>query len=185
MQNMVKKTRAKLQSQIVNSGQDNSSTIEKIDLVNNLVNTYEYNKDKENYGLYDYYANKEEFEAKNGGDCEDFAFVKSHYIQQAGIEEENITFLYCALSMTKKHMVLIVKADDGERYVMEESGLIKYEDYTKEDGGMRPIQEFTVQEFLKEQEANRNGFLNNVQRFISSVPEEKRVKKTNKSNSIS
>lgn len=93
-------------------------TVERVRLVNMVVNRRPYVLDKANYGVDDYWATLDEFAAR-GGDCEDYAIAKYMLLKEAGIAPENmrVAVVY-DLALNASHAVLSVDID-GTRYILD------------------------------------------------------------------
>lgn len=81
--------------------------------VNNLVNSYPYIEDDLNWGQGDYWVTPDEFFARGGGDCEDFAIAKYVLLRDLGVPEDHlrVTVVYDRY-LKNMHALLTVNMDD-------------------------------------------------------------------------
>lgn len=85
----------------------NLSEKEKLKLVNNFFNIYEFVPDNIHWMQEDYWATPLEFVVSGGGDCEDFAIVKYFTLIALKVPEEKLLITYVkALRLNQAHMVL-------------------------------------------------------------------------------
>lgn len=95
---------------------DNStSREERLEAVNRWVNArITYVEDSELFGKADYWAGPSRTLALGQGDCEDYAILKMHLLEAAGIAREDMT-LTIARDLVRRadHAVLIVKTEAG------------------------------------------------------------------------
>jgi predicted transglutaminase-like cysteine proteinase len=92
--------------------------VERVRLVNALVNRRPYVIDKANYGAEDYWATLAEFAAR-GGDCEDYAIAKYMLLKAAGVAPESMRVaVVFDLALGISHAVLSVDVD-GTRYILD------------------------------------------------------------------
>lgn len=95
-QTFIKKTQAQ-----------NQTEKEKLRLVNNFFNIYEFISDILHWNQEDYWVTPLEFIVSGGGDCEDFAIVKYFTLIALNVPEQKLLITYVkALSLNQAHMVL-------------------------------------------------------------------------------
>ena len=92
---------------------------EQIIAVNNYINQVKYITDSKNWNKRDYWATPIEFFSK-GGDCEDFAIAKYASLRALGVPTERMRLAIVQDKIKKiPHAVLIVYADNGSTYVLD------------------------------------------------------------------
>ena len=74
--------------------------------INYFFNQYPYASDLEHKGQKDYWSSPAEFLEDGKGDCEDYAFVKYHYLRKYGIPASKLRFYTVLLDERYPHMVL-------------------------------------------------------------------------------
>ncbi len=74
-------------------------------------NSYEYHEDIDLYGEKEYFADYDEFKAKGGGDCEDFAIAKFRILtEEYNIPRDSFSFvIFIDKAKTSRHLVLVYK----------------------------------------------------------------------------
>ena len=82
--------------------------------VNESVNDHPYIADEESWGRSDYWVTPEEFYARGGGDCEDYAIVKYAWLRSLGVPEDSMR-LAVVYDVERKspHTVLVLQ--DGAK----------------------------------------------------------------------
>lgn len=110
--------KSRSERQIVSSWQKHLNALigktdqEKLEGVNDFVNSLKYVEDKNNYGLSDYWATPLEFLA-NGGDCEDFAIAKYASLRALGFAPDQLRIAVVEDEVRRvPHAILIVYSDD-------------------------------------------------------------------------
>lgn len=90
-----------------------ASEMQKIDAVNDYVNSFRYIEDKNNWRKSDYWATPAEFYAR-GGDCEDFAIAKYAALKALGFSTDKMR-LAIVQDQVKNipHAILIVYTQKG------------------------------------------------------------------------
>lgn len=85
----------------------NISEMDKLKMVNNFFNKYDFISDAVHWNVEDYWATPVEFIASDGGDCEDFSLAKYFTLKAMGVQENKLNLTYVkALSLNQAHMVL-------------------------------------------------------------------------------
>lgn len=80
---------------------------EKLSLVNNFFNIYQFIPDNVHWHQEDYWATPLEFLVSGGGDCEDFVIIKYFTLIALQVPEQKLLFTYVkALNLNQAHMVL-------------------------------------------------------------------------------
>ena len=83
------------------------NAVEKLEKVNNFINSLEFVNDIDHWGKDDYWATPLQMLASNGGDCEDFSIAKYFTLREMGIPAERLKLTYVkALRLNQAHMVL-------------------------------------------------------------------------------
>ena len=80
---------------------------EKLERVNEVVNSARYASDRSNWGVADYWETPQELFSR-GGDCEDFAIAKYLLLRDIGIEPARMQ-----LVISKDHAFLVVATTSG------------------------------------------------------------------------
>jgi predicted transglutaminase-like cysteine proteinase len=79
----------------------------KLTLVNDFFNQFEYRSDADQIGRTDYWMTPVEFIDKGGGDCEDYTIAKYFTLQAMGVARQKMRITYVkALRLGVAHMVL-------------------------------------------------------------------------------
>lgn len=97
----------------------NKSLLEKLELVNKLMNDEPYITDPINWGLSDYWATPFQFSVKDG-DCEDYAISKYMLLKDMGFPKEDMRIVVLNDNNLKiLHAVLAVYTNDGKIYILD------------------------------------------------------------------
>jgi predicted transglutaminase-like cysteine proteinase len=95
---------------------------EKLVLVNNYFNQFEYIEDPDLYGSDDYWATLRETLNLKSGDCEDFAIAKYFTLRDLNLAEENMRITYVIPVQTRKpHMVLTYRLSESDEPLVLDS----------------------------------------------------------------
>lgn len=95
------------QTLIQQASLQNISEHQKLSLVNNFFNIYQFIPDSIHWHKEDYWATPLEFIISKGGDCEDFAIIKYFTLRALNVSEQKILITYVkALGINQAHMVL-------------------------------------------------------------------------------
>lgn len=95
---------------------------EKLVLVNNYFNKFDYVEDPDLYGSEDHWATLRETLDRNSGDCEDFAIAKYFTLRDLKLSEENMRITYVIPVQTRKpHMVLTYRLNESEEPLVLDS----------------------------------------------------------------
>ncbi len=91
---------------LIKSGKG-KSTAQKLKLVNDFFNQFQFRSDQKFIGQADYWMTPLEFIAKGAGDCEDFSIAKYFTLIAMGIPQEKLRITYVkALKLNQAHMIL-------------------------------------------------------------------------------
>jgi len=89
----------------LNQQLENKPPLYQMHLIDSFINRYAYRSDEEQYGKSDYWAHPSEFFIRGGGDCEDFAIAKKHFLDQQGFDSAYVWYLKAGVP----HLAVIVK----------------------------------------------------------------------------
>ena len=106
--------------------------LEKLKIINDYVNSFEYISDKQNYNQMEYWADIKEFYSNNGGDCEDYAMAKMRLLLENGFEENEVYLVLGDIStfatilsnyipfveVNNEHVILLYN-DEGKHYLLD------------------------------------------------------------------
>ena len=89
--------------------------VEKVLAVNNYVNNnIEYQDDRAQFGIPDYWATPNQLFSAGVGDCEDYTIAKFYSLLSLGVPESDMALLYCRIG-SEAHMVLMYSGGGYER----------------------------------------------------------------------
>lgn len=93
----------------------NRTEREKLELVNDFFNQFEFVDDRQHWGKDDYWASPIEMLATRGGDCEDFSIAKYFTLRELGVKERRMHLTYVkSLRLNQAHMVLTYYPSPGD-----------------------------------------------------------------------
>lgn len=85
--------------------------LQKLTVVNDFFNEYEYKSDEKIYKKTDYWATRKEFIFKGEGDCEDFVIAKFFTLLELGIDESKLSLLQ-NIHNNEYHLVLAYQEEE-------------------------------------------------------------------------
>ncbi|HEV7340297.1 MAG TPA: transglutaminase-like cysteine peptidase [Sphingopyxis sp.] len=114
----------------------------KLERINQWVNRQiAYIADESNYRQRDYWATADETMSRGSGDCEDYAILKMHLLQAAGIDDARMKLVLLRdLAINADHAFLLVRSKAG--WVVLDNMTDRIYDGRKSDA-MRPILSFS------------------------------------------
>jgi len=97
----------------------NSTILDKLKLINKIVNEEKYIIDPINWNMADYWATPNQFSIKDG-DCEDYAISKYMILKNIGFPKESMRVVILNdENLEILHAVLAVYTEDGKIYILD------------------------------------------------------------------
>jgi predicted transglutaminase-like cysteine proteinase len=92
---------------------------EQLRAVNDYMNKFPFQSDKNNYGQIDYWATPMEFLSRGKGDCEDYAFAKYVTLRALGFSDDHMRMTIVNDSVMRTPHALLVVYQDGVSKVLD------------------------------------------------------------------